>query len=86
MLAFSRNVKLYLMDEPMGGIDPTIKRNVKKFILENIPEDATVILSTHLIKDMEVLFDQLLIMIDHSGLSVDAEEVRASRNLSVDDY
>ncbi|MDD4096095.1 MAG: ABC transporter ATP-binding protein [Oscillospiraceae bacterium] len=86
MLAFSRNVKLYLMDEPMGGIDPTIKRNVKKFILENIPEDATVILSTHLIKDMEVLFDQLLIMKDHSVLSVDAEEVRASRNLSVDDY
>lgn len=86
MLAFSRNVKLYLLDEPMGGIDPTLKRNVKKFILENIPEDATVILSTHLIKDMEVLFDQLLIMKDYSVLSVDAEEMRASRNLSVDDY
>lgn len=86
MLAFSRNVKLYLLDEPMGGIDPTMKRDVKRFILENIPEDATVILSTHLIKDMEVLFDQLLIMKDYSVLSVDAEEVRAKRNMSVDDY
>lgn len=86
ILAFSRNAKLYLMDEPLGGIDPTFKRGIKRFILENLPEDATIIMSTHLLKDLEMLFDQILIMKEQTIISIDTDEIRAERGQSIDDY
>lgn len=53
LMSLSRSVNLkelrYLMDEPLGRIDPTLKKNIKMFILENIPEDATIIMATHLL-------------------------------------
>lgn len=87
MLAFSRNAKLYLLDEPLGGIDPTLKKNIKKFILENIPTDATIIMATHLLKDLEVLFDQIIIIIGVGKIIyVDTDEIRETRNQSIDEY
>jgi len=86
MLAFSRNAKLYLMDEPLGGIDPTLKKNIKMFILENIPADATIIMATHLLKDLEVLFDQIIIMGTGKIIYVDTDEIRETRNQSIDEY
>jgi ABC-2 type transport system ATP-binding protein len=87
MLAFSRTAKLYLMDEPLGGIDPTLKKNMKKFILENIPTDATIIMATHLIKDLEVLFDQVIIMTGVGKIIyVDTDEIRRTRNQSIEEY
>lgn len=87
MLAFSRNAKLYLLDEPLGGVDPTLKKNVKKFILENIPTDATIIMATHLLKDLEVLFDQIIIITGEGRIIyVDTDEIRETRNQSIDEY
>jgi len=87
MLAFSRKAKLYLLDEPLGGMDPTLKKNIKKFILENIPTDATIIMATHLLKDLEILFDQIIIMTGAGKIIyVDTDEIRGTRNQSVEDY
>lgn len=87
MLAFSRNAKLYLMDEPLGGIDPTLKKEIKKFILENIPADATIIMATHLLKDLEVLFDQIIIITGTDKIIyVDTDEIRKNRNQSIEEY
>jgi len=86
LLAFSRQAKLYLMDEPFGGIDPTLKKNIKKFILENIPANATIIMATHLIKDLEVLFDQIIILGAGKIVYVDTDEIRETRNQSIDEY
>ena len=86
MLAFSRNAKLYLMDEPLGGIDPTLKKNIKMFILENIPADATIIMATHLLKDLEVLLDQIIIMGAGKIIYVDTDEIRETRNQSIEEY
>jgi len=86
LLAFSRQAKLYLMDEPFGGIDPTLKKNIKKFILENIPVNATIIMATHLIKDLEVLFDQIIILGAGKIVYVDTDEIRETRNQSIDEY
>lgn len=86
LLALCRRVKLYIMDEPMEGLDPSFKRNLKKILLENLPEGATVVLATHLLKDLELLFDQVMIMHGNQVKVIDADEIRSKLNMSVEDY
>lgn len=86
LLALCRRVSLYLMDEPMEGLDPSFKRNLKKILLENLPEGATVILATHLLKDLEQLFDQVMIMHGNQVKVIDADELRGKLNKSVESY
>ena len=66
ILAMSRAAKLYLLDEPIGGVDPAARDYILSTILNNYSRDATVILSTHLIGDIEPILDET------EGMSVDA--------------
>lgn len=86
LLALSRNVKLYLLDEPMAGLDPLFKKNIKKTLLSNIPEGATVIMATHLLRDLEILFDQIIIMKENQVICANTEEIREKLHLSVEAY
>jgi ABC-2 type transport system ATP-binding protein len=86
LLTLCRRVKLYIMDEPMEGLDPSFKRNLKKILLENLPEGATVVLATHLLKDLELLFDQVMIMQGNQVNVIDTDEIRSTLNKSVEDY
>jgi ABC-2 type transport system ATP-binding protein len=86
LLSLCRRVSLYFMDEPMEGLDPSFKRNLKKILLENLPEGATVVLATHLLKDLELLFDQVMIMNGNQVKVIDADEIRSKLNKSVEDY
>lgn len=87
VLAMSRKAKLYLLDEPIGGIDPAARDYILHTILENYAEDATVLLSTHLIGDVESVLDDAIFLKEgkiHAFRST--EELRLTEGRSVDSY
>ena len=53
ILVMSRNAKLYLLDEPIGGVDPAARDYILDTIIKNYRQDSTIIISTHLIADIE---------------------------------
>lgn len=59
VLVMSREAKLYLLDEPMGGVDPAARDYILRTIISNYNEDATVVITTHLISDIENVLDGL---------------------------
>jgi len=61
-LTFSRETRLYLLDEPLDGIDPVGKMRVIDTILSMKPQDATTLVSTHLVKDIERIFDSVFFL------------------------
>lgn len=62
LLVVCRNAKLYILDEPIGGVDPAARTFILDVILKNLPEDSTVLISTHLIHDVEGVFDRVLMI------------------------
>lgn len=86
LLNLSRNVRLYLLDEPLGGFDPKLKKDIIKTILSNISENVTVIISTHLLKDLESIFDDVLILKNGELIYIATDEIREKHHLSVEDF
>ncbi|KZL91217.1 ABC transporter ATP-binding protein [Clostridium magnum] len=84
-LVLSRKAKLYILDEPLGGVDPTTREKILDAILDNYSEDSSIIITTHLVNDIERLFDDVAFI---SGgkvvLSGNAEELRNEKGLSID--
>ncbi len=62
ILAMSRNARLYLLDEPIGGVDPAARDYILNTILTNYSRDASVIISTHLIEDVEPVLDEAVFL------------------------
>lgn len=62
ILVMSREAQLYLLDEPIGGVDPAARDYILNTILSNYSEDATVLLSTHLIADIERVLDEVIFL------------------------
>ena len=87
ILAMSRNARLYLLDEPIGGVDPAARDYILSTILNNYQKDATVILSTHLIGDIEPILDEAIFLKDGRVFALrNAEELRETEGKSVDAY
>ena len=85
VLVMSRKAKLYLLDEPMGGVDPAARDFILKTILMNYNEEAGVIISTHLISDVEkVLDDVIFIKNGHMVLHESVDDIRGNKGKSVD--
>lgn len=63
-VTFSRKAALYLLDEPLGGIDPVGRMKVLESIIATHTEDSSILLSTHLIKDVEMVFDSIMLIKD----------------------
>ncbi len=59
-LVMSRNARLYMLDEPMGGVDPATRSQILDFIMKNYAENSTIIMSTHLINDLQSMFSHAL--------------------------
>lgn len=59
-LVMSRSARLYMLDEPMGGVDPATRSNILDFIMANYAEKSTIIMSTHLINDLQSVFSHAL--------------------------
>ena len=85
ILTLSRNAKLYIFDEPIAGVDPAAREYVLNTILSNRSEDSTILLSTHLISEIEQYFDHVIFL--RQGrvvLSGKADDVRAEHGQSID--
>jgi len=84
-LAFSRKTALYLLDEPLGGIDPVGKMKVLESILSMPLTESSILLSTHLVKDVETIFDSVLFIsqgkIIYGG---ECEEIRGQEGKTVE--
>lgn len=85
-LVLSRNAELYILDEPLGGVDPATRDYILDTILANFTEGASVIISTHLIADIERILDEV-IFIDHGKiiLTGNADKLRHQHKASVDE-
>lgn len=71
LLVVCRRAKLYILDEPFGGVDPAARENILDLIMKNHTPDSTILMSTHLIYDVEHIFSRVL-MINRGKLIVDA--------------
>lgn len=86
-LTMSRAAKLYLLDEPLGGVDPAAREYILNTILRNYNEDAAVIISTHLVEDVERMLDEVLILKEGQLLTHRAvDELRQESGMSLDQY
>ncbi|PDY48334.1 ABC transporter ATP-binding protein [Bacillus pseudomycoides] len=84
ILTFSRKVKLYVLDEPLGGIDPVSREHVLELILQFYREDSTILISTHLIGEIENIFDEVIFLKDGEiVLHENVEELRFQRGKAV---
>ncbi len=85
ILVMSRRAQLYLLDEPIGGVDPAARDYILDTILSHYSEDATIIISTHLIADVERIFDDALFI--QNGkiiISGAVDDIRSQRGKSLD--
>ena len=87
ILVMSRQAKLYLLDEPIGGVDPATRDYILDTIIRNYNPSAAVVISTHLIADVEqVLDDVIFIQNGHVALQSSVDEIREEKGKSVDAY
>ena len=86
ILVMSRKAKLYLLDEPIAGVDPATRDYILKTIITNRAPDSTVMISTHLIADVEQVLDDV-IFIKNGTIEMfrSAAEVRETEGKSVDE-
>ena len=86
ILVMSREAELYILDEPLGGVDPATRDYILDTILSNFNEGASVIISTHIISDIERILDDV-IFIDKGeiALTSSADELRKKENASIDE-
>jgi len=86
ILTMSRSAKLYLLDEPIGGVDPATRDYILSTIINNYNPEATVLISTHLISDVEQVLDQVIFLREGKIiLQSDVDDLRAERGKSVDE-
>jgi len=84
-LAFSRRASLFLLDEPLGGVDPVSRERIVSTIIKTWTEDSAIIISTHLVNDVEQIFNDVAFIDDGEViLTGDAEALRIERGKSID--
>ena len=85
ILVMSREAELYFLDEPIAGVDPAARDYILNTIISNYNENATVVISTHLISDIEqILDDVIFISYGKIYLSKSVDEIREEEGKSVD--
>lgn len=85
ILVMSREAQLYCLDEPIGGVDPASRDYILNTIISNYNEDATVIISTHLIADIENILDDIILL--QNGIvvrSASVDDIRSKEGKSID--
>lgn len=87
ILAMSRNAKIYFLDEPIGGVDPAARDYILDTIINNYSENALVVISTHLIADIERMLDEA-VLINNGNIMAHrtVDDIRENEGKSVDAY
>ena len=85
IVVMSRNARLYVLDEPIGGVDPATRDSILQTIINNYSEDASVIISTHLIADVEPILDEVVFLKNgHIVLNGNTDDLREEYGQSID--
>lgn len=85
-LVLSRKAKLYILDEPLAAVDPVAREQILDAIIKNYNEDSSMIITTHLVHDIERIFDDVAFIKDGSiVLQGNAEDLRCQKGKSVDE-
>lgn len=85
ILVMSRRAKLYVLDEPIAGVDPAARDYILEIILSNYDENATILISTHLIADIENILDQVIFLKQGEiSLISSVDDIRGRQGKSVD--
>ena len=86
VLVMSRRAKIYILDEPLGGVDPASRDYILKTILKNFDKNATLFISTHMIADIEKILDEV-VFIDNGTIIMheNAEKLRKKEKCSIDE-
>lgn len=86
VLVMSRKAKIYILDEPLGGVDPASREYILQTILKNFDKNATLFISTHMIADIEKILDEV-VFIDNGKivLQENAETLRKKENATIDE-
>ena len=85
ILVMSRRAKLYCLDEPIAGVDPAARDYILSTIINNYEPDSTILISTHLISDVENILDEVVFIKNgHIVLKNDVEDIRFNQGKSVD--
>lgn len=86
VLVMARDAKLYILDEPLGGVDPAARDYILDTILSNFAEGSSVLISTHLIADIEKILDEVIFIRDgRIILQQEADALRDAEDASIDD-
>lgn len=86
VLVMSRNAKLYLLDEPIAGVDPAARDYILDTIISNYNPEASVVISTHLITDIErIIDDVVMLQYGHLKIHGSADAIRAEKGMSIDE-
>lgn len=86
VLVMSRKAKIYILDEPLGGVDPASREYILQTILTNFDKNATLLISTHMIADIEKILDEVVFIDDGKiVLYEDANELRQKENATIDE-
>ncbi len=87
VLVMSRRAKLYLLDEPIAGVDPVAREFILDTILSNRNPESTILVSTHLISDVEKVLDEVIFIRDGKILlQSDTESIRTEKGMTIDEY
>ena len=85
IMVMSRQARLYLLDEPIGGVDPATRDYILHTIINNYNEDAAVLISTHLIADVEQILDDVIFLQDgRVVLQAPVDDIRENQGKSID--
>ncbi len=85
ILVMSRKAELYLLDEPIGGVDPAARDYILNTIITNYSDNATVLISTHLIADIERVLDEVVFIANGQvALTSSVDDIREKQGKSVD--
>lgn len=85
VLTISRNASVYLLDEPLSGVDPRTRELILQTVVKEFSEDSLFVIATHLISEVEFMFDEVLVLKEgHLFMHENAEQLRAERGLSID--
>ena len=86
VLVMSRKAELYVLDEPIGGVDPATREYIMDTILTNFNDGASILISTHLISDVERILDEVIFVDDGMiHLTGSADDLRNQRGKSIDE-
>ena len=85
ILVMARKADLYILDEPIGGVDPAARSFILDTILKNFDENSTLLIATHLISEIENICDEVIFLAyGEIVLQGDVDEIRAKKQKSID--